>query len=367
MKVPFLDLKAQYQSIKQEIDTAIQNVLNDSAFVLGKYVQQFEAEFAQYIGVKHAIGMNSGTAALHVALLSLTIGRGDEVITVPNTFFATAEAVSLTGATPVFVDIDETTFNMSPKLLEKAITPKTKAIIPVHLYGQPADMKEILKIADKHNIPVIEDACQAVAAEYNGKKVGSIGKIGCFSFYPGKNLGAYGEGGMLTTNDDHIAEMARLYRAHGENPKNHHRVVGLNYRLEGLQGAILSAKLKHLDAWTKKRQENAAYYDKILKNENIVLPRVANNRTHVFHLYVIRTKQRDALKAHLEAQGIGTGIHYLKPLHLQEVYARLGLKQGSFPVAERVMNGILSIPMFPELTKEQMDHVGEQIHAFFKK
>ncbi len=364
MNVPFLDLKAQYASIKQEVDTAIQNVLNDSAFVLGKYVQQFETDFANYIGVKHAVAMNSGTAALHVALLALGIGKGDEVITVPNTFFATAEAISLTGAMPVFIDIDEATFNMDQKLLEKAITEKTKAIIPVHLYGQPCDMDGIRMVADRHGIPIVEDACQAVAAEYRGKKAGSIGKIGCFSFYPGKNLGAYGEGGMITTNDEHVTEMARLYRAHGENPKNFHKVIGLNYRLEGMQGAILSAKLKHLDAWTQKRQENASYYGTVLKDNGIILPKVAPDRTHVFHLYVIRSKDRDALKAHLEAAGISTGIHYLKPIHTQEAYAHLGLNEGMFPVAERVMKEILSLPMFPELTKEQMDYIAERIRAF---
>ena len=364
MNVPFLDLKAQYASIKREVDTAIQSVLNDSAFVLGKYVQQFETDFARYIGVKHAVGVNSGTAALHLSLLALGIGKGDEVITVPNTFFATAEAISLTGAMPVFIDIDEATFNLDPKLLEKAITKKTKAIIPVHLYGQPCDMDGIRMVADRHGIPIIEDACQAVAAEYRGKKAGSIGKIGCFSFYPGKNLGAYGEGGMITTDDDHIAEAARLYRAHGENPKNFHKVVGLNYRMEGMQGAILSAKLKHLDAWTKKRQENAKYYDKILTDNGVLLPKVAENRKHVFHLYVIRSKDRDALKAHLEAGGISTGIHYLKPIHTQEAYADLGLKEGAFPIAERVMNEILSLPMFPELTIAQMDYIAERIRAF---
>lgn len=367
MNVPFLDLKVQYHAIKTEVDTAISHVLEDAAFVLGKYVEQFESEFARYIGVKHAVGLNSGTAALHLALLAMDIKQGDEVITVPNTFFATAEAVSLVGAKPVFVDIDEATFNMDAKKLEKAITKKTKAIIPVHLYGQPVDMNEIQGIADKHGIPVVEDACQAVGAKYNGKKAGSLGKVGCFSFYPGKNLGACGEGGMVTTNDDHIAAMVRLYRAHGENPKNNHRVVGYNYRMEGIQGAVLSAKLNHLDAWTKKRQENAAYYTKILGNADVTLPAIAPNRKHVFHLYVIRSRQRDALKAHLEAKGIGVGIHYLKPIHLQEAYAHLGLREGAYPVAERVMKEILSLPMFPELTKEQMDYVAQQIRGFNSK
>jgi len=364
MKVPFLDLKAQYNSIKEEIDTAISNVLENTAFVLGKYVQDFEKNFAEYVGVKHAIGVNSGTAALHVSLLALEIGKGDEVITVPNTFFATAEAISLTGATPVFVDVDESTFNMNPDLLGKAITDKTKAIIPVHLYGQPVDLDKIQEIADKHNLIVIEDAAQAIAAEFNNKKIGSFGKTACFSFYPGKNLGAYGEAGMITTNDDKLAQLSKLYRAHGEYPKNHHSVVGLNYRMTGFQGAILDVKLTYIDEWTKKRQEAAKYYDEILQHKDIILPQLGGNRTHVYHLYVIRVKDRDKLRDFLASKDIGTGIHYLMPIHLQEVYADLGFKEGMFPVSEKVMSEIVSLPIFPELTREQQDYVAEMIKEF---
>lgn len=364
MNVPFLDLNKQYQSIKQEIDTAIQNVLDDSAFVLGKYVEEFEKNFAQYIGVKHAIAVNSGTAALHISLLALGIGKGDEVITTSNTFFATAEAVSLVGAIPVFVDINERTYNMDPQKLKAAITDKTKAVIPVHLYGQPADIDEIKEICEQNNLHMIEDACQAVAAEYKGKKVGSFGITGCFSFYPGKNLGAYGEGGIITTDDSKIAELSRLYRAHGESPKFYHKVIGLNYRMPGMQGAILNVKLKHIDEWTRLRQKNAAYFSKILKEKGIKPPVLADDRTHVFHLFVIRHPKRDELRKYLAENQIHSGIHYKIPLHLQEAYSGLGYKKGDFPVTEKAMDEIISLPMFPELTEEQMDYAASKLDSF---
>ncbi len=360
MNVPFVDLKAQYKTIKQDVDSAIQSVIDSTAFVLGDAVERFEESFARFCGVKHAVAVNSGTAALHLALLAHGIGPGDEVITVPNTFFATAEAIALCGAKPVFVDIDPATFNIDPYKIEPAITERTKAIIPVHLFGQPADMDKVNEIAKRHGLLVVEDACQAHAAEYKGRRTGSLGDIGAFSFYPGKNLGAFGEGGMITTDDAEIAKQCRRLRSHGEDPKYTHHVVGLNYRMSGIQGAVLGAKLKYLEMWTQMRQKNAALYSTFLADSPITTPTVAADRTHAFHLYVVRLPpgtDREDVQAKLKECGIATGLHYPLPLHLQPAFRDLGYLQGNFPVTEGAAQDILSLPMYPELTLEQIRHV----------
>ncbi len=364
MNVPFVDLKAQYRTIKQDVDSAIQSVIDNTAFVLGDAVKQFEESFARFCGVKHAVAVNSGTAALHLALLAHGIGPGDEVITVPNTFFATAEAVALCGAKPVFVDIEPATFTIDPYKIEPAITARTKAIIPVHLYGQPADMSRVNEIAKKHDLLVVEDACQAHAAEYRGRRTGSLGDIGAFSFYPGKNIGAFGEGGMVTTDDDSIAMQCRRLRSHGEDPKYTHHCVGFNYRMCGIQGAVLGVKLKHLEMWTQMRQKNAALYSAFLADSPITAPTVAADRTHVFHLYVVRLPpgtDRKAVQEKLHACGIATGLHYPVPLHLQPAFKDLGYLQGNFPIAEGAAQDILSIPMYPELTLEQIRHTADTL------
>jgi len=399
MKIPFVDLKKQYGCIKVEIDSAIQTVINESTFTLGKYVESFEEDFAKYCGAKYCVGVSSGTDALHLALLAYGVGRGDEVITVPNTFIATAEAISMTGAKPVFVDIDPQTYNMDPQKLREFletncdIDSKTdkptngqthkciKAIIPVHLYGQPADMDPILEIAKKYNLKVIEDACQAHGAVYYSQKsetknrqpltlnakpchVGSLGDAGCFSFYPGKNLGAYGDGGAIVTNDPELAQKLRLLRNHGQQSKHIHVIEGYCDRLHALQAAILTVKLQKLEEWNQRRRENASIYNQLLEDIDVIIPYVANNVEHVFHLYVIKIKNRDTLRMALNLKGIATGIHYPSPLHLQPAYKHLGHKQGDFPITERVAEEILSLPMFPELTPEQIEYVVKQTKDF---
>lgn len=366
MQVPFVDLKAQYQTIKPEVDQAIQNVVSNTAFILGKAVSDFEKDFASYCEVKHCIGVNSGTSALILALQALGIGEKDEVITVANTFIATAEAISLVGATPVFVDMEEKSYNLDPTQLKKAITKKTKAIIPVHLYGQPADMDPILKIAQEKGISVIEDACQAHGALYNGKKTGGWGVMGCFSFYPGKNLGAYGEGGAVTTNDDKLAEKIRMLRDHGSSKKYYHEYVGNNCRLEGIQGAVLSVKLKHLDKWNDSRRRNADLYRRYLEGTSVKLPVEMPYAKHVYHLFVVRVRNREKLIDFLKTKGISTGIHYPIPNHLQNAYKFLGYKKGIFPVTEGCMDKILSLPMFAELTEEQIKYTADCIKEFYK-
>ncbi len=364
MQVPFLDLRAQYQALKSEIDPAIQQVCADAAFVLGKNVFEFEKAFALYCQTDDAIAVNSGTTALHLALLSLGIGVGDEVITAANTFIATCEAISYTGARVVLVDCDDKTYTLDPDKLEAAITNRTKAIIPVHLYGQPADMDPIMEIANKHGIPVIEDAAQAHGAEYKGKRCGSIGKIGCFSFYPGKNLGAYGEGGAVTTSDPEVAAKIRKLRDHGSDQKYYHEFVGYNYRMEGIQGAVLGVKLQHLDNWNDSRRKNADLYRKHLEGANVVVPVEGEGRKHIYHLFVVQHAKRDQLLEHLKSKEIGVIIHYPIPVHQQKAYQHLGLNQGAFPVTERLAKRILSLPMFPELTEEQIEYTAEQIKAF---
>ena len=362
MRVPFLDLKAQYESIRDEIADALQQVLDNTAFAGGKFVSNFEDDFAAFCGCEHAVGVSSGTSALWMALSALGIGPGDEVITVPNTFIATAEAISFCGATPVFVDVDERTYNMNPDLLEEAITPATKAIIPVHLFGQMADMEPIMEIARIHELFVVEDACQAHGAEYKGRRAGSIADAGCFSFYPGKNLGAYGEAGAVVTNDAELAEKMRAFRDHGQTRKSRHTMIGWNARMDGFQGAILSAKLKHLPAWNEARRKNAALYNQRLADiDDVITPAEADYARHIYHVYAIRTQNRDELMSALAAEGISCGIHYPVPVHLQEAYAHLGYGRNTFPTAEKCAKEFLSLPMFAELKPEQIETATSKI------
>jgi dTDP-4-amino-4,6-dideoxygalactose transaminase len=366
MNVPFLDLKAQYKAIKDEVHAAINDVMENTAFAGGPFVAKFEQEFAKFCDCKHAVGVGNGTDALWLSLIGLGIKPGDEVITVPNTFIATAEAISFSGAKPVFVDILEETNNMNPALIEAAITKKTKAIIPVHLFGQPADMDPIMTIAKKHGLFMIEDACQAHGAEYKGKKAGSIGNTGAFSFYPGKNLGAYGEAGAVVTNDDAIVEKMRMFRDHGQAKKYYHGMIGWNARMDGIQGAVLHVKLKYLQGWNDSRRKNAQKYSELLSAvKDVMPPRQAEYAKHIYHIYAIRIKQREKLMAHLTAKGIACGIHYPIPLHLQDAYRFLNLGVGSFPIAEKCAAEYLSLPMYPELTSEQINYVAKEIKEFY--
>jgi dTDP-4-amino-4,6-dideoxygalactose transaminase len=357
MPIPLVDLKAQYRSIKPELDDAMARVMESASFILGNEVEAFEAAFADYCETSHAIGVSSGTAALQLALLACGIGPGDEVITTAHTFVATAAAISHVGATPVFVDIDPDTYNMDPDGLEAAITACTRAIIPVHLYGQPAAMDRIMAVAREHDLRVIEDACQAVGATYNGRKVGSLGDAACFSFYPAKNLGAAGDGGMVVTRNDAIADRVRKLRDHGRTDHYGHALIGYTYRLDGLQAAILNVKLQHLDDWTAARREHAAAYSQALADTDLVLPTEAEGCRSVYHLYVVRTERRDELLQDLRAAGVGASIHYPLPVHLQPAYAQLGLKRGSYPVAEGCADQVLSLPLYPEMTAAQRETV----------
>lgn len=362
MKLHMVDVVGQYRKIKPEVDAAIHKVLDSGQFIMGKDVGEFECQIAGYLGVKYAIACASGTDALQIAMMALGIGRGDEVITTPFTFVATAETIGILGAKPVYVDIDPKTYNIDPSKIDKAITPRTKAIIPVHLFGQTADMDPILEIAKAHGLPVVEDACQAHGAEYKGRKAGSMGVAGCFSFYPGKNLGAYGEGGAVVTNDDAIAEKIRMFRDQGQSKKYYHRVIGWNARLDGIQGAVLSVKLKYLPAWNKSRREHAREYTRLLSSvQGVIAPREADYAKHIYHIYAIRSGQRDRLMAALAEQGVSCGIHYPVPIHLQEAYRSLGLARGSFPVAEKCAEEFLSLPMFPELTTGQIAYVADKL------
>ena len=430
MKVPFLDLKVQYLSMKEEIHSAIQQVLDNTAFAGGPFVARFEKEFAAFCDCKEGIGVGSGTEALWLCLLALGIGPGDEVITVPNSFIATAEAISFCGATPLFVDVDPRTYTLDPNKLEDYLkirnqesgarsqasgvrhqesgirsqesgarnlnpetwslkpeasslqpssrflgpslqpltsnlgpgSPRVRAVIPVHLFGQTADMDPILEIARKYGLAVIEDACQAHGAEYKGKKAGSLGDAGCFSFYPGKNLGAYGEAGAVVTHNSEMAGKMRMLRDHGQSKKYHHDVIGWNDRMDGIQGAILSAKLKHLSAWNEARGKHAQLYTKLLRGaDGVVVPEEAPYARHIYHVYAVRVQNRDQLMNALGEKGIGCGIHYPVPIHLTEAYKYLGLGRGSFPVAEQCADEFLSLPMFPELTPEQVEYVATEI------
>ena len=364
MTIPLVDLKAQSQFLFEDIDKAITRVIRRSDFILGEDVELFEKEFANYCGVRYAVGVDTGISALELGLRALDIGSGDEVITVANTFIATASAISFTGARPVLADIDPQTYNIDVTAIEPAITPRTKAIMPVHLYGQPANMDPILEIARKHGLAVVEDACQAHGALYKGRKVGSIGDFAAFSFYPAKNLGAYGDGGMLVTDNPDITEKVRMLRNYGQKQKYHHIFPAYNRRLDTLQAAVLRVKLRHLDKWNELRRRHARRYNELLQNSSIILPQGANYARHVYHLYVIRGKNRNALQEYLSSQDISTGIHYPIPIHLQEAMRSLGYPKGSFPVTERYAEEIISLPMFPELTDEQIERVATAVNTF---
>ena len=361
--IPLIDLRAQYRALKPEIDAAIQRVLDSTQFVLGDEVAQFERAFAGYCGTSEAVAVNSGTSALHVALLAAGVGPGDDVITVPFTFVATVAAIRYTNARPVFVDIEPDVYTMDPAKLEAAITPRTKAIIPVHLYGQPADMDPIMAIAARRGLTVIEDAAQAHGADYKGRRCGSIGQMACFSFYPGKNLGAFGEGGAVTTSDPAMAKTMRLLRNWGEETRYEHTIQAFNYRMEGFQGAILGVKLPHLDRWTEARRDRAAAYRRALADAPVGLPIERPDVRHVYHVFAARVRNRDACRARLTEAGIQTGVHYPIPVHLQPAHRDLGYKAGDFPVSESVAAEVLSLPMFPELTDEQIAAVAATLRA----
>ena len=363
MKVPLLDLAAQYASIKPEIDAAIDRVVASQRFVLGPVVQACEEAVAAYVGSAHGVGVSSGTDALLVALMAEDIGPGDEVVTTPFSFFATAGAISRVGATPVFVDIDPATFNIDPTLIEDRITARTRAILPVHLFGQMAEMAPIMEIARRCGLAVIEDAAQAIGARHDGQNAGTSGHYGCFSFYPTKNLGGYGDGGIVVTNDPARAEKLRALRVHGETTRYHHRVVGGNFRLDALQAAVIHAKLPHLDRWTDARIANAALYRRLLRDPTaatLVLPRTTTER-HVFNQFVVRVADRDRVQARLTAAGIGTAIYYPVPLHLQECFTELGYRPGDLPNAERAASEVLALPIFPELTARQIRYVARNM------
>ncbi|MGB8322095.1 MAG: DegT/DnrJ/EryC1/StrS family aminotransferase [Candidatus Acidiferrum sp.] len=357
VKVPYLDLKAQYQSIKPEIDAAISRVLESCQFVLGSEVAGFEQDFAKYCGTSECIALNSGTSALHLALLAAGIKPGDEVITVPFTFVASVAAILYAGARPVLVDIEPRSFNMDPAVIEDAITHRTKAILPVHLYGQPADMDPIMDIARRRGLLVIEDAAQAHGAKYKGRPVGSIGDIACFSFYPGKNLGAYGEGGAVTTKNPEYAGTIRMLRDWGQSRKYHHVLRGYNYRMEAFQGAVLGVKLRHLDQWTEARRRIVRQYNDLLATSDVETPAEMPWAQHVYHVYTVRAADRDGLQATMTAEGIQTGIHYPIPVHMQPAYADLGYGPGAFPQAEAAAEQVLSLPLYPELSSQAVSQV----------
>ena len=364
LQVPFLDLRAQHDPLRAELLAAIGEVIDRSAFAGGPMVAKLEEDFAAYCQTRAAVGVGSGTEALWLTLLAQGIGRGDEVITVPNTFMATAEAISWCGATPVFVDVDEQTYTLDPRQLEHAITPRTKAVIPVHLFGQMADMDPIMEIARRHRLMVIEDACQAHGAEYKGRRAGSIGHAGCFSFYPGKNLGAWGEAGAVVTNDRALAEKIRILRDHGQETKYHHSCIGWNARMDGIQAAVLRVKLKGLDRGNAARRAHARRYEELLAGlDDLTLPLAAEYGVPIYHLNVVRVPERDRILQALAGRGIACGIHYPTPIHRQDAYRSLGLGPGSFPIAERCAGEILSLPMFPELTPAQIETVARELKA----
>ncbi|WP_113930694.1 DegT/DnrJ/EryC1/StrS family aminotransferase [Bacillus sp. P14.5] len=368
MKVPMLDLTEQYSELREEVLKTLDEVMSSSRFILGDNVKKLEEDVAEYSNVAHGIGCGNGSDAIHIALQAAGVGPGDEVITTPFTFFATGGAIARANATPVYVDIDPVTFNIDPEAIEKAITEKTKAIIPVHLYGQMADMTRIAEIAEKYNLFVIEDAAQAIGAKHNNKSVGELGTAATYSFFPTKNLGAYGDGGMVVTNNDEIAEKSRVIRVHGSKPKYYHHVLGYNSRLDELQAAVLNVKFPHLDNWGKLRREKADTYTNLLKEmagENVVTPVEVEGNYHVFHQYTIRVDKRDELQAYLKEQGVASMIYYPLPLHVQPVFKDLGYKEGDFPVAEKAAKEALSLPMFPELKEEQQVYVVKKIAEFF--
>ena len=363
-RVPLIDLKRQYQGIKEEINSAIQDVLDSQAFILGPQVKEFEDLFASYCNTKHAIGVSSGTDALLLALKSLGIGNGDEVITTPFTFFATVESICNVGAIPVFADIDPESYNIKPNSIENCISKKTKAIIPVHLYGQCSDMDPILEIAKRHDLKVIEDSAQSIGAEYKGRKSGSMGDLGCFSFFPSKNLGGMGDGGMVTCNSKEIEELIQMLRIHGGKPKNFHAALGINGRLDTLQASVLIKKLGHLDHWCDERRQKASYYTEKMEGLDLVTPKIMGFNKHAFHLYVIRTKERDRLMEHLKANNIDCAVYYPVPQHLQKCMAYLGYKEGDLPETDLAAKETLALPIFPEITREEQDYVIETVKDF---
>jgi dTDP-4-amino-4,6-dideoxygalactose transaminase len=368
MNVPLVDLKAQYQPLKADILGRIEEILDGMWLFLGANVQALESEFAAYQEVDQAVGVSDGTTALQLALLACGVVPGDEVITASHTFIATAEAIALVGASPVFVDIDPLTYTLDPAQIEARITPRTRAIIPVHLYGQPADMDPIMDVAGAHDLKVIEDACQAHGARYKGHRTGGLGHLAAYSFYFSKNLGAYGEAGMVTTNDGALADCVRMLRDHGSSQRYHHELVGMNARLDEIQAAVLRAKLPHLDGWNEQRRANAAHYSQLLAGvEDVIAPQAAGWAEHVYHLYVVMAPRRDELLAHLKEQGIGAGIHYPIPCHLQPAFQHLGYRMGDLPVTEQIAGEILSLPMYPELTAEQRIYVVDAITSFLAR
>ncbi|MFT4414440.1 DegT/DnrJ/EryC1/StrS family aminotransferase [Fredinandcohnia humi] len=370
MKVPMLDLTEQYQELREQMLQTLDEVMGSAHFILGDNVKKLESDIATYSNASHAIGCGNGSDAIHIALQAAGVGEGDEVITTPFTFFATGGAIVRVGATPVYVDIDPVTFNIDPAKVEEAVTEKTKAIIPVHLYGQMADMDGLVAVAKKHNLFIIEDGAQAIGAKYKGKTVGELGTAGTYSFFPTKNLGAYGDAGMIVTSNDEIAENCRVIRVHGSKPKYYHHVLGYNSRLDELQAAILNVKFPHLNKWSELRREKAANYTRLLNEalpNEVVTPVEVEGNYHVFHQYTIRVEKRDELQKYLKEQGVETMIYYPLALHLQPVFKNLGYKEGDFPEAEKAAKEALSLPMFPELALEQQEYVVSKIVEFFKK
>lgn len=374
MRIPLLDLKIQYASIKEEIRAALDEILDSQLFILGPKVEEFETHLAAYTGTRYAVGVSSGSDALLVSLMALDIGPGDEVITSPFTFFSTAGVIARLRAIPVFVDIDRVTFNMAPEKIESAVTARTKAIIPIHLFGQCADMDPILEIAKKYRLSVIEDAAQSIGAEYHGRRSGAFGRLGIFSFFPSKNLGGFGDGGMVVTSDEALYDKLKILRDHGAKPKYHHKIVGGNFRLDAIQAAVLGVKLKYLDGWSQKRRDNAAYYDRSLAMAAagpIVPPKAVyaaggDRNHHIYNQYTVRAHARDGLRQFLKDRGIGTEIDHPLPLHLQECFKALGYKNGDFPVAEESAQAVLSLPIYPELSAEQKDYIIGTIREFYK-
>ena len=366
MQVPLLDLKTQYAGIKDEIDRAIAEVCESQLLCLGPAVEQFEQKISAYCNCEHAIGVSSGSDALLVSLMALEIKPGDEVITTPFTFFVTAGAVSRLGGQPVFVDVDPDSYNIDPARIEEKITEKTRAIIPVHLFGQIAQMKPIMDIAKRHELPVIEDACQSIGATQDGVKCGAIGDLGCFSFYPTKNLGAFGDGGLVTTNNQTLAQKIRILRDHGQNPRYFYKTIGGNFRLDAIQGAVLTVKLKYLDKWSEQRRNNAVIYDKFFAGTIVKHPIIESNNVSIYHQYTIRVTKRDQLQKYLADNEISSAVFYPKPLHLQECFVQLGYKKGDLPVSEQLCDEVLSLPICPELSDEQIEYVAETVLKFYK-
>jgi dTDP-4-amino-4,6-dideoxygalactose transaminase len=368
MKVPFVDLKAQYQNIKNEIDNAVKSVIEETAFIRGKYVAEFEKAYAEKYGIKHCISCANGTDAIYITLKMLGIGHGDEVITVANSWISTSETITQAGAKPVFVDIEPDYYTIDASKIEPKITKRTKAILPVHLYGQPADMDKIMKICDAHKLQLVEDCAQAHFAKYKGQRVGTFGIAGTFSFYPGKNLGAYGDAGAIITNNDEFALKLKMYANHGALKKHFHEIEGINSRMDGLQAAILSVKLPHIDEWNQKRYKNAIIYNEMLKDcKGIYIPKICSDSTHIFHVYVIRSKKRDELNQYLKEHGIETSIHYPTALPFLKAYEYLGHRHEDFPVAYKYQKEILSLPMYPELTEDMIEYVVGKIKEFFNR